>query len=295
MHIETLKTFCDLVETGSFSKAAVLNFISQSAVSQQIKSLEQRFGQQLIERSQRNNASPTEAGKMLYTEFKEIVERFGAIESRLSAKSEVMAGTIRVAAVYSIGLHELPPYIKTFMKAHPQVRVHIEYSRTDKVYEACLNNTIDFGIVALPLRRPNIAVIPMRQDKLVVVCHPKHPLARRKQISIRELADEDFVAFERDIPTRKTIDRILKQHGVAVNYAMEFDNIETIKRSVEVGVGLSILPETAVASEVRSRLLAALDFTEGTFTRSIGIIHRKGKVFSAAAREFLSMLTAKQP
>jgi DNA-binding transcriptional LysR family regulator len=206
-----------------------------------------------------------------------------------------MAGTIRVAAVYSIGLHELPPYIKTFMKAHPQVRIHIEYSRTDKVYEACLNNTIDFGIVALPLRRPNIAVIPMRQDKLVVVCHPKHPLARRKRISIRQLAGEEFVAFERDIPTRKTIDRILKQHGVAVNYAMEFDNIETIKRSVEVGVGLSILPETAVASEVRSRLLAALDFSEGTFTRSIGIIHRKGKVFSAAAREFLGMLTATQP
>ncbi|MEP7338708.1 MAG: LysR family transcriptional regulator [Acidobacteriota bacterium] len=295
MHIETLKTFCDLVETGSFSKAAVLNFISQSAVSQQIKSLEQRFGQRLIERSQRNNASPTEAGKMLYTEFKQIVERFSAIESRLSAKSEVMAGTIRVAAVYSIGLHELPPYIKTFMKAHPQVRVHVEYSRTDKVYEACLNNTIDFGIVALPLRRPNIAVIQMRQDKLVVVCHPKHPLARRKRISIRQLAGEEFVAFERDIPTRKTIDRILKQHDVAVNYAMEFDNIETIKRSVEVGVGLSILPETAVASEVRSRLLAALDFSEGTFTRSIGIIHRKGKVFSAAAREFLSMLTATQP
>ncbi len=292
MHIETLKTFCDLVETGSFSKSAVLNFISQSAVSQQIKSLEQRFGQQLIERSQRNNAIPTEAGKLLYTEFKEIVERFGAIESRLSAKSEVIVGTIRVAAVYSIGLHELPPYIKTFMKAHPQVRVHIEYSRTDKVYEACLNNTIDFGIVALPLRRPNIAVIPMRQDKLVVVCHPKHPLARRKQISIRQLAGEDFVAFERDIPTRKTIDRILKQHGVAVNYAMEFDNIETIKRSVEVGVGLSILPETAVASEVRSRLLAALDFSEGTFTRSIGVIHRKGKAFSAAAREFVNLLIA---
>jgi DNA-binding transcriptional LysR family regulator len=297
MHIETLKTFCDLVETGSFSKAAALNFISQSAVSQQVKSLEQRFGQQLIERNQRNNAAPTEAGRLLYTEFKEIVERFSAIESRLNAKSEVIAGTIRVATVYSIGLHELPPYVKTFIKEHPQVRIHIEYSRTDKVYEACLNNTIDFGIVALPLRRPNISVIPMRQDKLVVVCHPKHPLAPNKQsnagrISVQQLAGEEFVAFERDIPTRKTIDRILKQHGVAVNYVMEFDNIETIKRSVEVGIGLSILPETAVASEVRNRLLAALDFSEGTFTRSIGIIHRKGKVFSAAAREFVNLLVA---
>jgi len=297
MHIETLKSFCDLVETGSFSKAAVLNFISQSAVSQQIKSLEQRFGQQLIERSQRNHVAPTDAGKLLYAEFKEIVERFTAIESRLSTKSEIMTGTIRVATVYSIGLHELPPYIKTFMKEHPQVRVHIEYSRTDKVYEACLNNSIDFGIVALPLRKPNIAVIPLREDKLVVVCKPDHKLARGKRggsrrISIQLLAGEEFVAFERDIPTRKTIDRILKQHKVAVNYVMEFDNIETIKRSVEVGVGLSILPETAVANEVRNRLLASLDFSEGTFTRSIGIIHRKGKVFSAAAREFVNLLIA---
>ncbi len=295
MHIETLKTFCDLVETGSFSKAAALNFISQSAVSQQIKTLEQRFDQQMIERSQRNNVVPTDAGKILYAEFKEIVERFAALEHRLRAKSEVVSGTIRVATVYSIGLHELPPYVKTFMKSHPQVRVHIEYSRTDKVYEACLNNTIDFGIVALPLKRPNLAVIPMRNDKLVVVCNPEHPLAgRRKRISIGQLAGEEFVAFERDIPTRKTIDSILKQHKVAVNYAMEFDNIETIKRSVEVGVGLSILPETAVVNEVRSHLLAALEFSEGTFTRAIGIIHRKGKVFSSAAREFVNLLVAER-
>lgn len=295
MHIETLKTFCDLIETGSFSKAAALNFVSQSAVSQQIKALEQRFDQQLIERRQHKNIMPTEAGKLLYAEFKEIVERFSALEQRLRIKSDVMTGTIRVATVYSIGLHELPPYIKQFMKAHPQVRVHIEYSRTDKVYEACLNNTIDFGIVALPLRRPNLAIIPLRHDKLVVVCHPKHPLANRKRISIQELAGEEFVAFERDIPTRKTIDRILKQHQVAVTYVMEFDNIETIKRSVEVGVGLSILPETAIASEVKTRLLAALDFSEGTFTRPIGIIHRKGKIFSPAAGEFVRMLTATKP
>jgi len=295
MHIETLKTFCDLVETGSFSKAAALNFVSQSAVSQQIKALEQRFDQVLIERSQRNNILLTEAGKILYAEFKEIVERFASLENRLRAKPGIVSGTIRVATVYSIGLHELPPYVKTFIKSHPQVRVHIEYSRTDKVYEACLNNTIDFGIIALPLKRPNMAVIPMRNDKLVVVCNPEHPLARRrKRISIRQLEGEEFVAFERDIPTRKTIDRILKQHKVTVNYGMEFDNIETIKRSVEAGVGLSILPETAVVNEVRNGLLRSLEFSEGTFTRTIGIIHRKGKIFSSAAREFVSLLTSEQ-
>ena len=292
MHIETLKTFCDLVETRNFSKAAALNFVSQSAVSQQVKSLERRFGRQLIERGQRRGVAPTEAGKTFYADCKEILERYSALEERMRVKSAVVAGSIWVATVYSVGLHELPPYVKRFIKAYPQVKVHIEYSRTDKVYEACLNNTIDFGIVALPLRRPNIAVIPFRDDKLVVVCNPEHRLARRRRTSVLALAGEDFIAFERDIPTRKTIDRILKQHGVAVNYVMEFDNIETIKRSVEVGIGLSILPETAVANEVKNKLLVALDFTEGVFTRPIGIIHRKGKVFGEAARQFIQLLTA---
>jgi DNA-binding transcriptional LysR family regulator len=291
MHLETLKTFCDLVETGSFSKAAQLNFISQSAVSQQLRALETRFAQPLLERN-RKGVVPTEAGRILYDECKEIVARFNALEVRLREGAQAIAGAIRVAAVYSIGLHELPPYVKQFIKAYPQVKVHVEYSRTDKVYEACLNNTIDFGIVALPLRHPNIAVIPWREDKLVLVCGPEHPLARRRKVSLRRLAGEEFIAFERDIPTRKTIDRILKEHKVTVTHVMEFDNIETIKRSVEAGIGLSILPESAVAREVENGLLRALDFSEGTFTRSIGIIHRKGKVFSAAAREFVRMLTA---
>jgi len=292
MHIETLKTFCDLIETGSFSKAAALNLVSQSAVSQQVKTLEQRFDQQLIERGQRKGVTPTEAGKIFYAECREILERFHALEERLRIKSAVIAGSVKVAAVYSIGLHELPPYVKQFIKANPQVKVHIEYSRADKVYEACLNNTIDFGVVALPLRRPNLAVIPFRDDKLVIVCNPEHRLARRRRVSVEALAGEDFIAFERDIPTRKTVDLILKQRKVEVNRVMEFDNIETIKRSVEVGIGVSILPETAVANEVRNKQIVALNFTEGVFTRSIGIIHRKGKVFSVAAREFVNVLTS---
>jgi LysR family transcriptional regulator, transcriptional activator of the cysJI operon len=292
MHIETLKTFCDLIETGSFSKAAALNLISQSAVSQQIKSLEQRFDQQLLERGQRKGVALTEAGKIFYAECREILEHFRALEERMRVESTAPAGAIKVATIYSIGLHELPPYVKRFIKSYPQVKVQIEYSAADKVYEACLNNSIDFGIVALPLRRPNLAVIPFREDKLALVCNPEHRVARRRRVSVEALAGEDFIAFERDIPTRKTIDRILKQRKVKVNYVMEFDNIETIKRSVEVGIGVSILPETAVVNEIRAGQLVALDFTEGVFTRSIGIIHRKGKVFSAAAREFISVLTA---
>lgn len=292
MHIETLKTFCDLIETGSFSKAAALNFISQSAVSQQVKALEKKFDLRLIERSQRSRIAPSEAGRIFYDECKEILERFRTLEVKMKDDQAAIAGTVRVATVYSVGLHELPPYVKKFIKAHPQVKVHIEYSRTDKVYEACLNNTIDFGIVAAPARRPNIIVTPLSSDKLVFVCNPEHRLARRRAISLEQLQGEEFIAFERDIPTRKAIDRIFKQYKVTVNNVMEFDNIETIKRSVEVGVGISILPEKVVASEVRNRMLVAREFIEGRFVRPIGIIHRKGRTFSPAANEFRQMLMA---
>lgn len=292
MHIETLKTFCDLVETGSFSRAARLNYVSQSAVSQQVKALEARYNTVLIERGPRHGATLTDTGRLLYGECKPLLERLRYVEERLRHPATTMAGPVRIATVYSVGLHALPPYVTRFMKAHPQVKVHIEYSRTDKVCDACLNDTIDLGIVAFPVRRTAMAALPWREEKLVLVCAPDHPLARTRRVKLAQLLNEDFVAFERDIPTRRTIDRILKDHGVTVNRVIEFDNIETIKRAVEVGSGVSILPDTTVLSEVRGGTLAARDFREGPFTRTIGIVHRRGRVLPAAAREFLRLLTA---
>jgi DNA-binding transcriptional LysR family regulator len=290
VHIETLQTFCHLVETGSFTKAAGLGFISQSAVSQQLKALEARYGLPLIERGARQRLAPTDAGRLLYAECRELLDRFRRLEERLRAPSDAVAGTVRLATVYSIGLHELPPYVTRFMKAHPRVKVHVEYSRTDKVGDACVGGTVDFGIVAFPLRRSNLTVIPWHEEKLVLACAPAHPLAHRRRVRLAELAGEAFIAFERDIPTRRTIDRVLRAHGVTVDTVMEFDNVETIKRSVEVGTGLSILPATTVKHEVRSGRLATADFTEGPFSREIGIIHRRGRVLSAAARAFVHLL-----
>ncbi len=290
MHLETLKTFCDLIETGSFSKAAEINFVSQSAVSQQIKVLENRFDCVLIERNMRRKVEPTPAGRQVYSASQEIIQRFKALELELQAKDQAIAGTVRLATVYSVGLHELPPYVKQFIQLYPQVNVHVEYARTNNIYEACLNNSIDFGIVAMPQRKPQLEVIRLRDAELVLVCSPEHELAKKRKVKLAQLQGEPFIAFERDIPTRKEIDRILKKYQVTVKNVMEFDNIETIKRSVEAGNGISILPETVVASEVRNQQLVALKFLDGTFTRSVGIIHRKGKVFSAAASEFIELV-----
>src|SRR5688500_18401168 len=132
MYIETLQTFCDLVESGSFSKAAEQKFIAQSAASQQLKALEARYRRPLLERRSRRSVTLTEAGRLLYAECKVLLDRFHVLEERLQDRSATIAGTVRLATVYSIGLHELPPYVTRFMKAYPQVKVHVEYSRTDK-------------------------------------------------------------------------------------------------------------------------------------------------------------------
>jgi DNA-binding transcriptional LysR family regulator len=263
MHIETLKTFRDLVDTGSFSKAAQLNYVSQSAVSQQLKMLEARYDCVLVDRGAHRRVTLTEAGRLFYAECRDLIERFQRLEGQLRDRSTTITGTVRVATVYSVGLHALPPYVTQFMKSCPQVAVHVEYSRTDRICEALAQDTLDLGIVALPLPRASLDVIPWRTEPLVLVCAPGHRLARRRSVGLERLRGEAFVAFERDIPTRKTIDRALRAHRVVVRTVMEFDNVETIKRSVEVGSGVSILPEATVRNEVKNRLLVKIGLIGG--------------------------------
>jgi LysR family transcriptional regulator, transcriptional activator of the cysJI operon len=291
MHIETLKTFCDLVDTGSFSKAARENYVSQSAVSQQLRVLEAHYDRRLIERGPGRPLLLTDAGRLLYSEGKAILERLRALEHRLRDDAHVMTGTLRVATVYSVGLHALPPVVKQFLAAHPQVNVRVEYSRTDRVYAACLDGTIDLGIVAQPLRRAQIDIVPLRPEPLVLVCSPEHRLARRRKIAIDQLEAEPFVAFDRNVPTRKTVDRILKEHGVAVSIVTEFDNIETIKRSVEAGLGVSIVPHNCVRNEAKARTLVPIKIEGGPYTRTIGVIHRKGVELGPTATAFLRLVT----
>jgi len=290
MHIETLKTFRDLVETASFTKAAQLNLVSQSAVSQQLKTLESRYGCQLLERDRRGRVVLTESGRQFYAGCRELLERFQEMEQRLRDRSSVVSGTIRVATVYSIGLHQLPPYVTRFMKAHPQVKVHLEYRRTDRVCDGCLDGSIDFGIIAFPIRRPTLMLVPWLEEPLVLVCAPQHPLAATPKVSVSRLQGQDFIAFERDIPTRKIIDRILRGHGVAVNRVMEFDNVETIKRAVEVGSGISVLPHATVLDELKRGALVKVDVVKCRFTRTIGMVYRRGRVLSGAASEFMRLL-----
>ena len=278
MHVETLKTFCDLVETGSLSRAARMNLVSQSAVSQQLRALERRYGRRLIERAPRIGARATEAGRLLYDEVKPLLERLAALEQRLRARPDVVAGTVRVATVYSVGLHTLPPIIKRCLAAHPAMNVRLSYRRTNEV-------------VAAPARRPGLEIVPLGHDELVIAAPPSHPIAKRARPPLAALDGQPFIGFDRDIPTRRLVDALLRRHGVRVQYAMELDNIETIKRSVEAGLGLSLLPAPTLAAEIRARTLVGRPPAEGPFRRPIAVVYRKSRELSAAGKAFLALLT----
>ncbi|NOT56117.1 MAG: LysR family transcriptional regulator [Deltaproteobacteria bacterium] len=292
MHIETLKVFCDLAETGSFSLAASKNFITQSAVSQQIRSLEERYGRELIERS-KGHARLTQAGEVLYEAGKDIVHRYREIENNLQSLARSVAGTVRVGTVYSVGLYELSAPLKRYLRTFPEVTVHLEYTRANKIYEDVSHGEIDLGIVAYPNKRPQLLVAPFREDRLVLICSPQHPFANFQRVSMKKLHGEKFVGFERDVATRRALDRVFRQHGIKVQYVMEMDNIETIKRVVEVGSGLSIVPEPAIAQEVKNDTLRAIQFSDEPLMRPLGILLKRGRRFTPAVQEFIDFLKDK--
>jgi len=289
MHLETLQVFCDLVETGSFSTAASQNFITQSAVSQQVRALESRFDQPLVERT-KGRVQPTPAGQLLYQASKDITNRYRELRDQLQSFGSVVSGSVRLATVHSVGLYGLSEPLKKFLKAYPQVNVHLEYSRASKIFEDVLSGRIDLGIVAYPTRRPQIAIIPFREDRLVLVCAPHHPLARRRAVALRELDGLTFVGYERDIPTRRAIDRVLRRNNVTVRYVMELDNIETIKRVVEIGTGVALVPEPTIAQEIKSRTLCAIQLSDQALFRPLGVIHRQGRHFAPSVERFVAEL-----
>lgn len=289
MQIESLKVFCDLAETESFTKAAQINGVTQSAVSQQISSLERQFKSLLIERSKKKFRL-TREGQVLYDFSKQIIQTFDALHSRLQEIKDIISGTIRVATIYSIGLHDLPPYIKRFLKDYPTVHVHVEYRRANQVYDEVLGNVVDLGLVAYPNRDPKLETIPLRKDPLVMICHPQHPLAKSKNIKLKALAGQKFIGFEPDIPTRKAIDKVLRDKEVVVKVVMEFDNIETVKRAVEIDAGVAIVPQSTVTQEVSKQTLAQVQIEDADLFRPLAAIYKKNKVLSPAMKQFLAVV-----
>ena len=292
MHIETLKIFCDIAELQSFSKTAEKHLLSQSAISQQLAQLELAHKCQLIDRKKRP-IELTKAGQLLYKAATDMLERYEQLKSELNAMKSSTGSRINIAAIFSIGMHTLPNYVKKFMARYPDVNVHIEYFSADRIYELVLAGDIDIGLVAVPKRDKRLDVYDFEDEPLVLACSPKHPLSHESQVDIHKLQFERFISFEKNVPTRMWIDNILQRYNVVVRPVMEFDNIETVKRAVEINSGISILPETAILQEIGSGTIKAIGFLNESFVRPTGIIVRKNKLLGQAGRYCIELLRKK--
>jgi len=254
-----------------------------------VRALEKRFDVVLVERGKKN-FSVTPEGNIFLEAARDILDVYNSIDNRIHDLQNKVVGGLRVATVFSLGLHELPPYIKEYRSRYPDVEVTVDYLRSSQVYSEVLEGTADIGIVAYPAKRKGIAVEEFATDRLVCICPPEHRFADRKTLKLSDLDGERFISFEPDLPTRKALDKEMKEAGVRVKREMEFDNIETVKRAVEIENGISVVPELSVADEVKGGTLRAIPLRQPALARPLGLVQKRTRATTPAMREFIAIL-----
>ncbi len=289
MHLETLRLYCNVVRLRSFSRGAQQNFVSQSAASQAVQQLEAELAVALIDRTKRPFVVTPE-GQTFYEACRGLLESWEKTKAEVAAVKARVDGTVRVAAIYSVGLHDMSRPMQKFQALYPAARVQLECLHPHKVVEAVLEGEADVGIMSYPPVTRALTVVPLRYEPMALVCHPGHRLARRRLVAPAELNGEPFVAFDPALTIRKAIDRALRQHNVRVNVVMEFDNIETIKQAISIQAGVSILPRHAVEKETGVRALAAVSLRIPELVRPVGLIHRRQKPLTPTASRFIEVL-----
>ncbi|MCU1260498.1 MAG: transcriptional regulator, LysR family, partial [Bryobacterales bacterium] len=207
---------------------------------------------------------------------------------------ESVEGHVRVASIYSIGLSEMTRLREEFTEQFPQARLHVEYLRPDKIYEALLADHADLGLVSYPEGGRDLTVIPWREERMSVAMSPSHPLAAKRQVTPADLGGESFIAFDEDLTIRRQVDRFLRENGVDVIIAMQFDNIQTVKEAVALGSGISILPDCTLQAEIGQGRLVAVPLDAPGLVRPVGIVHRRRKKLNRAAQSFIELLEARE-
>jgi DNA-binding transcriptional LysR family regulator len=289
MQIDGLKVFCDVVRLHSFSRGAEANAVLQATASLTVQRLEKHLGVTLIDRSCRP-WKLTREGQLFYDGCREILDRYFVLEAEVRGSQVATETVVRVAAIYSVNLRDMSRCVQRFNELRPHARVALEYLHPSRVCERVLNDEVDLGIISFPQGRRDLTVIPWRDEPMVVACHPQHRLAKEKRIAVKQLAGEPFVGFDADLVIRKKIDGFLRDHGVEVKVVLTFDNIEAVKRAVEVGSGVAILPQPTLEHELRAGTLAAVSFSAQTFVRPLGLVYRRGRRLHSNSEAFVELL-----
>ncbi len=289
MQLESLKVFCDVARYRSFSQAAEANDITQSAASQIVSQLEKRLGIQFVDRSTRP-LRLTEEGERFHRGCEDIVKRFAELMDSFQSGTDTRT-TVRVAAIYSVGLRDMHRYVEKFQEILPGGEVHIDYLSPDKVQERVLDETVDLGLLSFAKSSREQVVLPWRQEPFVLACAPTHPLAVFESVPPSEVCGQEFIAFDKGLVIRREVDRFLREHEVDFKITHEFDNIENIKKAVEAGAGVALLPEPTLKPEINAGVIRAVKLHGSTFGRPLCIVHRKHQL-NRATMLFVDILQA---
>lgn len=289
MQIKSLKLFCDIARLHSFSRAAEENGVSQSSASQMVHHLEEHLGVQLIDRSTRPFTLTAE-GVKYHEGCRKLVRRYDDLEHEVRTLHEAVSARLAIASIYSVGLAHMSLFQREFLAKYPKAQVRLEYLHPDSVYAAVESEQADLGIISFPQRSKRLGIIPWREEQLVLVAAPSHPLAQRDQAPLAALDGEAMIAFQRGLKIREAIDRELSRARVDAPVAHEFDNIETIKLAVEIGDGFSLLPEPTVSRELAAGTLVKIPLADCNLSRPLGILHRRDEPLSETAGRFIDLL-----
>jgi DNA-binding transcriptional LysR family regulator len=292
MDIRSLRYFLSVVRSGSVSAAAEENFVTQPAVSLQLRKLETTVGQRLFVRRGRKLA-PTAAGLALAARAEEIVGSMDALDAELRGLNQLEHGHLRMGNTDAASVYVLPEVYRTFHRSYPGVRIEITIGDTRHLLDALASARIELATATLPVEGPGLVVRPIYREDLVPVAHPGHPLASHRRVSLHDLAEEGIIAYPAGSTTRRMVDAVFEAKRVSVRARMEISSPEAMKRLAQAGLGVTILPRPVVTAEIRRKALKLIALDGVRFEREIGIVHRGLDSLSPAARVFLQMVEKK--
>lgn len=288
MDLAQLHLFKDIVQSRSISRGAALNGVTQSAASQTVQELERLLGVQLLDRSRRP-LDILPAGRLFYEFSRDTLRREQEFLVELEAIRGGTGGTVRVAAIYSVGISEMSRLEEEFYRRLPSAQLEVNYLRPEKVYQAVVDERVDLGLVSYPEPTRDVVALPWREEPMVVACSCSHPLAASSSLRPEQLESIDFIGFDEDLPISRDVERFLREKGVRVRVVMRFDNIQSMKEALRIGNALSLLPLPMLKDDVSEGRLRAIPLEVPLF-RPLGIIHRRRRSFPHAAQIFLDLL-----
>lgn len=287
--LSNLRLIRDVAHYQSVSKAAKLSDLSQSAASQALQEVERELGVAIFDRTRRPLAV-TAAGKICLDYCKDMLRRHEVLQAELASIRKQVDGTVSIAAIYSVGLSEMSRIEERFAQRFPDAELAVQYLRPERVWEAVVRDEADLGLMSYAESSRDVVALPWRDEEMVVVVSPDHPLARQNSARALDLAGESFVGFDDDLPIQQQISRYLKDHRVEVEVVLRFDNIEMIKQAVAHGAGISIMPERVMREDMLQGRLMALPLEPPELFRPVRIVHRRRKAFSDVMIGFLELL-----